>query len=181
MSNAGKPLVSKKDLLALAAVTAAYAGLLLLFPDAAPRAIESSRRFFVEMIGVLPAVVILMGLFSVFVSKEFVARYLGTKSGLKGFFVSVFMGTLPAGPLYVAFPLVRAMLAKGASVTNMIAFLTAYACIKLPQELMEVQFLGPAFTASRFFLTMAAAGIMGVLASRIMAWGDGIRAGESTE
>lgn len=181
MSNSGKRLVSVQDLLVLAVVAMVYAGLLLVFSDAAPRAIDSSRDFLLEMISVLPAVVILMGLFSVFVSKEFVARHLGKESGFKGFLLSVFMGTLPTGPLYVAFPLVRAMFAKGASVANMIAFLTAYACIKLPQELLELQFLGAAFTASRFFLTIVAAGLMGALATRIVRWGDNEFAGSSVE
>jgi uncharacterized membrane protein YraQ (UPF0718 family) len=181
VSKSGKPLVSPKDLIALAVVVCAYAGLILLFPDTAPRAIETSRRFFLEMIGVLPAVVVLMGLFAVFVSNDFVVRHLGRESGLKGFILSVFMGTLPTGPLYVAFPLVRAMLKKGAGVANMIAFLTAYACIKLPQELLELRFLGPEFTAARLALTVMAAGVMGVIAARIMDWGEGSRFTEARE
>lgn len=175
MSSSGKSLVAVKDLIALALVAIGYGALLLLYPEAAPRATESSWRFFLEMIGILPAVVVLMGIFGVFVSQEFVARYLGRKAGLKGFLLSIFMGTLPTGPLYVAFPLVRAMLKKGAGVANMIAFLTAYACIKLPQELLELRFLGPEFTAARVVLTIAAAALMGSVAARIMDWTEGRR------
>lgn len=181
MSTSGNRLVSPKDLLLLGVVSTAYLLLMLLFPETAPRATDTSWRFFLEMIGVLPAVVVLMGLFAVFVSKEFVARFLGRDSGLKGFLLSVFMGTLPTGPLYVAFPLVRMMLKKGAGVANMIAFLTAYACIKLPQELLELRFMGLEFTLARLGLTVVAAGVMGAIAARAMDWSVMDQSAKATE
>lgn len=64
------------------------------------------------------------------------------------------MGTLPAGPLYVAFPVAKALRMKGASVGNMVTYLSVYAAIKLPQILMELRFLGWKFTALRFVITV---------------------------
>ena len=85
-----------------------------------------------------PAIVILIGLFAVFVPKQMVADYLGHASGLKGFLLAALLGSLPTGPLYVAFPLAAAMLKKGARIATIIVFLTAWACIKLPQEMVEL-------------------------------------------
>ncbi len=160
--------VSRGDLVFFVSVAAAAAVLLYLFPERAPAVAESSRGFLLEMFSILPAVVILMGLFAVFVSQELIVRHLGAGSGVRGFFLAVALGSLPTGPLYVAFPLVKAMRAKGAGTANMIAFLTAWASIKLPQEIIELRFLGPAFTATRFLLTLAAAALMGTIAERIL-------------
>ena len=163
-----KKLVSLQSILGLIG-TAVIAGILIyLFPDNRGRAVDTSLRFFYEMISILPAIVILIGLFAVFVPKQMVANYLGRASGVKGFLLAIFLGALPTGPLYVAFPLAAAMLKKGARVANMIVFLTAWACIKLPQEMVELQFMGLKFTLLRFSLTAAAAVLMGLLTERLM-------------
>ena len=167
-----KKLVSLQSILGLIG-TVLIAGILVyLFPDNRGRVVETSLRFFYEMISILPAIVVLIGLFAVFVPKQMVANYLGDASGVKGFLLAIFLGALPTGPLYVAFPLAAAMLKKGARVANMIVFLTAWACIKLPQEMVELQFMGLEFTLLRFSLTAAAAVLMGLLTERLMKTGE---------
>jgi len=163
-----KKLVSLQSILGLIG-TAVIAGILIyLFPDNRVRAVDTSLRFFYEMISILPAIVVLIGLFAVFVPKQMVANYLGRASGVKGFLLAIFLGALPTGPLYVAFPLAAAMLKKGARVANIIVFLTAWACIKLPQEMVELQFMGLKFTLLRFSLTAVVAVLMGLLTERLM-------------
>ncbi|GAH17598.1 unnamed protein product, partial [marine sediment metagenome] len=53
-------------------------------------------------------------------------------------------------------------LKKGASISNVIVFLSAWACIKIPQEMVELQFLGLNFMASRLILTIVFVSLMGV-------------------
>jgi len=77
------------------------------------------------------------------------------------------MGSLPTGPLYVAFPMASALLKKGAKVSNIIIFLSAWACIKIPQELVELQFLGAKFMASRLLLTVIFVIIMGLFVEKV--------------
>ncbi len=168
MSESKKKLVSVQGVIGLAG-TAVIAGVLIyLFPENRDRAVETSLRFLYEMISILPAIVVLIGLFAVFVPKQMVANYLGQASGVKGFLLAILLGALPTGPLYVAFPLAAAMLKKGARVANMIVFLTAWACIKLPQEMVELQFMGLEFTLLRFGLTAVAAVLMGLLTENLM-------------
>jgi len=57
--------------------------LISLFPDKREVITASSWEFFIEMIWILPAVMVLMGLFAVWVSKETVVKYLGETSGIK--------------------------------------------------------------------------------------------------
>ncbi len=97
-----------------------------------------------------------------------VLKYLGKASGLKGILLSIAFGSLPTGPLYLAFPLASTLLSKGASISNIIIFFSAWACIKLPQELMEIQFLGVAFTLLRLVLTTISVVVMGKLIERLV-------------
>ena len=128
--------------------------------------------YFVQMMMILPAVMVMIGLFSVWVSEEMVIKYLGRTSGVKGISLAILFGALPTGPLYLAFPLAAALLKKGASISNVIVFLSAWACIKLPQEMMELQFLGWKFMALRLVLTVVFVSIMGVSMEHIIEWSD---------
>lgn len=168
MEASSKKMVSTRSLGILVLTIAAAGALVSLFPENRERVVDTSMRFLYEMISILPAIVILIGLFAVFVPKQLVADYLGQASGLKGFLLAIFLGALPTGPLYVAFPLAAAMLKKGARKANIIIFLTAWACVKLPQELVEIQFMGLEFTIIRFGLTVAAAVLMGLIIERVM-------------
>ena len=142
--------------------------LLLVFPDKRQVVIKTSWEFFLEMILILPAVMVLIGLFAVFVPKETVVKHLGEEAGLKGFFLAIIMGALPTGPLYVAFPMASALLKKGARPSNIVIFLSAWACIKIPQELVELQFLGAKFMAMRLLLTVVFVLLMGVIIEKII-------------
>ncbi|HEC75634.1 MAG TPA: hypothetical protein ENI33_00030 [Thermoplasmatales archaeon] len=146
--------------------------LLSIFPDKKGAVISTSWDFFVEMILILPAVMVILALFGVWVPKDIVVKYLGKASGIEGVFLAIILGALPTGPLYIAFPMAAALLKKGAKVSNIIVFLSAWACIKIPQEMVELQFLGARFMISRLILTIIFVVIMGLFIERIIKWGD---------
>lgn len=164
------PKKPRRDWLVFALCAGVFASLTVLYP---PQGIASARaawRYSLEMIQIMPAVLVLMGLFSVWVSKEAVVRYLGQGSGIKGTTIALLFGTLPTGPLYVAFPLARTLLDKGASVRNVVVFLSAWACIKIPQELVEIEFLGLEFAALRLGWTVVFVALMGWTIETILGW-----------
>ncbi len=146
--------------------------LIWLFPDKREVITASSWEFFIEMIWILPAVMVLMGLFAVWISKETVVKYLGKTSGIKGIFLAIFFGALPTGPLYVAFPVAAVLIKKGAKISNIIIFLSAWACIKIPQEMVELKFLGLEFMVLRLILTIIFVVIMGLSIEKIIEWTD---------
>ncbi|MGC9308139.1 MAG: permease [Thermoplasmatota archaeon] len=156
-----------RDILVLAAVVGIAVALLLLFPGKQAAVTSTSWDYLMEMIVILPGVMVIMGLFAVWVPNKAVVRYLGHTSGVKGMALSLFMGMLPTGPLYVAFPMAAGLLKKGARVANVIVFLSAWACIKLPQELVELEFMGARFMALRLTLTVVFVVIMGMLIERV--------------
>lgn len=144
-------------LVLLAPITLALS---LAFQEQGRKVASVSWDFFLEMLFILPAVLVLMGLFAVWVSREKVVKYLGDSSGLRGIALSMFLGALPTGPLYIAFPMGAMLVKKGARVANVMAFLSAWACIKIPQELVEFDFMGWEFALTRLVLTAILIGVM---------------------
>ena len=161
--SAVRPWVLLGVILAVAVV------LVITFPGRGQATRAASGRFLVEMAAVLPAAMILMGLFAVWVSKDTVTKLLGQASGVKGIAFALLLGAMPNGPLYAAFPLAAELLKKGARVSNVVILLSAWACVSIPQELVEMQFLGVKFMAVRLVLTIAAVVLMGLAIERLVA------------
>ena len=170
-----------RSYLLFTAVLAAAVTLLLIFPGRRKAAVETSADYLLEMIMILPGVMVLMGLFSVFISKEQVVAWLGKSAGMRGLFIALVLGSLPTGPLYVAFPLAAMLIKKGARVSNIIVFLSAWACIKIPQELVELQFLGLKFMALRLGLTVVFVFTMGIVMEKIVERTEQSNGGEDNE
>ena len=127
----------------------------LAFPSKGRIAGKATWAYVREMLFIFPAVLVAMGLFMVWVNRQTVMKYLGDTSGPGGLLLAIALGTLPTGPLYVAFPLALMLIKKGARVANVTAFLCSWAAMSIPAELMEFRFLGWRFTLLRFGLSFA--------------------------
>lgn len=159
-----------RDLITLGVISIVTLTLLYIFPDKKEPVLSTSWNFFIEMMLILPAVMVMLGLFAVWVPKDIVVRYLGKASGVKSIFLALILGALPTGPLYIAFPIASALLKKGAKISNIVVFLSAWACIKVPQEMVELQFLGVRFMLSRLSLTIIFVVIMGIFIEKVIGW-----------
>lgn len=104
----------------------------------------------VTIAGVLPPIFILIGLLDVWVPKEVMIKYMGQGSGFKGLFFAFLLGSMAAGPLYVAFPIAAILLKKGARLAYVVFFLSTWTVGKIPLLLFEVSSLGATFTAIHF-------------------------------
>ncbi|MDW7738843.1 MAG: permease [Bacillota bacterium] len=138
------------------------------WPEIANRTAAVSFSYLKEMAMIIPAIFILMGLLEVWVPKEKIKQLIGRGSGIKGMFFSFLMGTLPTGPLYIAFPLAGSLIHKGARISNIVIFLGAWAAIKIPQLVAETEFLGLQFTALRFVLTLTAVIVIGLILEKLI-------------
>lgn len=108
-----------------------------------------------EMVSIIPAIFVLMGMADVYVPRETVVKYMGEKSALTGGFLAIMLGSLAAGPLYAAFPIASMMLRKGASFFNVMVFLGAWSTLKVPIFLFETTSLGAAFSVTRWITNVA--------------------------
>ena len=144
-----------------------FIGLAIWTPDIAVQSSLVIWDYFKEMALIMPPVFILMGLMEVWIPKNKIQKWLGSGSGFKGAGIAFALGTLPTGPLYVAFPMTATLIRKGASITNMVIFLGSWAALKIPQLMVEIKFLGISFTLLRFGLTLLALVLIGLLMENI--------------
>ncbi len=159
---------SLRKLLVPAAMVLVYIGLFIWLPDSAQQSSRVVWDYFTEMVLILPPVFLLMGLMDVWLPKDKIQKWLGNGSGIKGAVLSIILGTLPTGPLYVAFPMAATLIRKGASITNIVLFLGSWAALKIPQLMVEIKFLGISFAAARFVLTLVALAVTGLIMKHLL-------------
>jgi uncharacterized membrane protein YraQ (UPF0718 family) len=165
-------------------ITMVFVALAIWLPDTARRSSLVTMDYLKEMILIMPPVFILMGLMEVWIPKDRIQKWLGSGSGIKGAGLSFALGTLPTGPLYVAFPMAGSLMRKGARISNIVIFLGSWAALKIPQLMVEIKFLGIAFTSLRFVLTLAALILVGMLMESLLrsnpdkAWLETMDAGQ---
>ena len=151
--------ILKKNKLPLFVVLV-YAVLFIVSPEKAVKSLGNSVYYLVEMLQVLPIIFLLTVVIEALVPKEMIMRGFGEKSGIKGNLLALLLGSISAGPVYAAFPIGRSLLKKGASISNIVIILSAWAVIKVPMLANEAKFLGVNFMAIRWVLTVAAIFVM---------------------
>jgi uncharacterized membrane protein YraQ (UPF0718 family) len=117
---------------------------------------------FFEILDIMVAVSIFIGLFQVWVKPATIVRWLGKGSGVRGF---AFVCTFPifmGGSLFTIFPLLKALKEKGARTGAIASFITAWGG-KAPLLPLETKFLGWPFALLRLSLVVGFAFLMGIL------------------
>lgn len=138
------------------------------FPEKITAGLDISVDYGIEMVAIFPAVIVLMGLADVWIPKSLINKYLGKESGVKGILLSMLMGTLPTGPVYIAFPIAAELLRKKARISNVMIFLGVWASSKIPQVGVEIKFLGFKFAMLRLIFTLISLIIIGYLIEYII-------------
>ena len=161
-----KKIIKKYKIILIAIVL--YAVVFIFKRDIFLTAVSITWDFLLEMLQVLPPVLVITALITVWVPSEIIKRGLGDTSGIKGKLLSLFIGSISAGPIYAAFPAVIVLFKKGASVSNMVIILSSWAVIKVPMILVEINFLGLGFAFTRVALTIPAILIMGFLVEKLV-------------
>ena len=137
-------------------------------PDMAARSSKVTWNYLKEMAIIMPPVFILMGLMEIWIPKDKIQKWFGSGSGIKGAGIALALGTLPTGPVYIAFPMTAALIRKGAGYANMVIFLGSWAALKIPQLMIEIKFLGASFVLARLVLTLIALVLMGLSVEAIL-------------
>jgi len=117
---------------------------------------------FIEVLDIVVAVSIFIGLFQVWVKPQTIVKLLGKGSGLKGFALVCTFPILMGGSLFTVFPLLKALKDKGARTGAIASFVTAWGG-KAPLLPLETKFLGWPFALVRLGFVIIFAFIMGIL------------------
>jgi uncharacterized membrane protein YraQ (UPF0718 family) len=106
------------------------------------------------MLKILPCVFILIGLFEVWVKRETVEKYLGERSGIRGYLWAVLLAGTTVGGLYIAFPIAYSLYNKGARLGVIFTYISASAICRIPMTIFEASFLGIKFTLIRLLVSL---------------------------
>ena len=128
----------------------------------------STKSSIIQMLSVLPAIMILLGLLDVWVPKEYFIKYMGSNSGVIGITLTFLIAFFSAGPMYAAFPFTAVLIKKGVKFSNIIIFLNAWCVTKFSTLLFEISALGSDFTLIRLIIDIPGAIIMGYVVDYIV-------------
>ncbi len=107
---------------------------------------------------------IVAGMVQAFLSKEFVAEWIGTEAGWRGILLGTVAGSLCPGGPYISLPIAAGLYRAGAGVGTMVAFMSGWSLIAVNRLPMEIGMLGWRLTTIRILCTFFFAPISGFLA-----------------
>ena len=107
--------------LAVAVIVLAY----LKDPGLPAEGFKDGLKLFVKVVPVLLLAFIAAGIISKVLPREFISRWLGEESGMRGLAIATLAGILtPGGPL-IQFPIVAALLKSGVAVAPLMTYICA--------------------------------------------------------
>ncbi|WP_298039073.1 hypothetical protein [uncultured Desulfuromonas sp.] len=121
---------------------------------------------------IIVAVMGLVGLVQVWVSRDLVGRLLGKEGGLRALLLAAVCGSVLVGPPFLIFPLLAGIRAQGARWAVVGTVLAVYA-VKPPMIPLEMEFLGLRFSLLRTLFTVLLAIPIGLAVEAVMEWPRG--------
>lgn len=153
----------------LIVIAFALLGLLFIFsPEKGQIATQNAFGNFKSVGMVLPPIFVMIGLLDVWVPKEVMVKYMGNKSGVKGGLIAIFLGSVGAGPLVVAFPVAALLIRKGARLAYVFLFLGAWTSVKLPIFMFEWANLGGIFTTIHVLTSLSVYLVGGFIIEKLL-------------
>ncbi len=132
-------------------------------------ALRSALHRFIELAPRMAVAMLLAGFVGKLIPGELVGRFIGEKSGLWGIMIaSIVGGFVPSGPI-LAFPVVVVLLASGAGLPQVVAFITAWSLLAFHRLIMyEAPIMGWRFAWQRIVSSLVLPPIAGVLTVVLM-------------
>ena len=152
----------------LMAVLILYGVILIFNGSVGIAALSNSLYYIKEMLVVMPVIFLLTIAIDVLVPRESIVKHFGEGAGFRGNIFALVLGSISAGPIYAAFPICKMLLKKGASISNIVIVLSAWAVVTLPMLANEVKFLGFEFMALSWVLTVISILFIGWLTEKVL-------------
>ncbi len=115
----------------------------------------------------LVAAFLTAGFLQALVKKEFITRWLGTESGIKGILLACLGGGLIPGGPYAYYPIASALLKSGAGLGVLIAFVSAKNLWSVSRIPLEIAILGTTITIRRYMITFLIPPLLGFFTERV--------------
>ncbi|MCK4689028.1 MAG: permease [Candidatus Marinimicrobia bacterium] len=97
----------------LGVVILLYFLLFIFYPDKIEKSLIISGKLLVQLVPIFLLIIFFMGVINYFVNFNQIKKYVGKKSGLKGWLIVMVAGILSHGPIYMWYPLLKDLQKKG--------------------------------------------------------------------
>ncbi len=128
---------------------------------------KSGLTILIKEIPLLAAAFLTAGFLQALIKKEFITRWLGRESGLKGILLACLGGGLIPGGPYAYYPIAGALLKSGAGLGVLIAFVSAKNLWSISRLPLELAILGTTVTIRRYLITFLIPPLLGIAVERI--------------
>jgi len=120
-----------------------------------------------EILPLLIFAFLIAGMVQVLIPKEWISKWIGEESGLKGILIGTIAGGLTPGGPYISLPIAVGLWRTGGSVGTVVAFVTGWSLWAIGRLPIEVGIMGWRFAVVRFLSTFLFPPIAGLLANFI--------------
>ncbi|MFH1460170.1 MAG: permease [Candidatus Omnitrophota bacterium] len=126
--------------------------------------LEAAFNMTREIILLLIFAFIIAGMVQVILPKEFLSKWVGAESGIKGILIGTIAGACAPGGPYVSLPIAAGLMRSGASIGTMVAFVTGWSLWAFSRLPMEIGIMGWKFTIIRLISVIFFPVIAGLIA-----------------
>jgi len=130
------------------------------------QAVGKGLRSLANIIGEFSAVLIVVGIMLTVVSPQAISSLLGAQSGWVGMLLSSLLGSITLIPGFVAFPLAKSLLDRGAGVVQVAVLLSTLMMVGVVTLPIEIKYLG----RKEALLRNGLAYIWSLIAALIIGW-----------
>ncbi len=129
--------------------------------------LKSAMNMTIQILPLVILAFIVAGMIQTLVSHEFLSKWIGKGSGIRGILIGTVAGSLTPGGPYVSLPIAAGLLRSGASIGTMVAFLTGWSLWAIARLPIEVGIMGWKFTLIRIVSTFFFPPIAGLIANKL--------------
>ena len=127
--------------------------------------LKSAGNILLQVIPLLIFAFIIAGFVQILIPTEFISKWIGAESGIKGIIIGASFGGLTPGGPFTAMPIAAGLLQTGAGIGTMVAFMTGWSLWAFTRLPLEVGLMGWKFTAIRLTCTLFFPILAGLIAN----------------
>ncbi|HBT20427.1 MAG TPA: permease [Peptococcaceae bacterium] len=154
----------------LIAYILAISALIFSFTKDKEKTKTSLAKAYKSFSSILPdfaSVLALVGILLTYISPQLIVKFLGEKSGFGGMFLSSIVGSITLIPGFIAFPLAKSVLDRGAGIMQVAVFVSTLMMVGIVTAPLEIKYFGKKETLLRnglsYIYSFIAALILGMV------------------
>jgi uncharacterized membrane protein YraQ (UPF0718 family) len=127
--------------------------------------IKGGLAMFINLMPILLAMLALVSLVLFFIPNEMLVKYMGEGSGVTGWGLAAFFGSVSLIPGFIAFPLSSVLIKSGVAYSTIAVFITTLMMVGMVTLPLETRFFGLKTSIVRNIFSLIAALLTGIIMS----------------